>query len=169
MRKGKRMMAPDIDPRDARLALGSIEQRRRQVLAEVGLPTWYWWGLALGWVGLGILADLGWAWVTLAATLVFGASHSAVAQHVLTGRHGSHRLSVRADLVSRRIPVVVFGCLLALVVVTVGVALVLNADGARHPATIAGSFVAVVVLLGGPSLMSTMRRRAQAEQQREAH
>jgi hypothetical protein len=139
------------------------------VLAEIDLPAWYWWGLALGWVGLGILSDLGWAWVTLAATIAFGAVNSVVAQHVLSGRHGSHRLSIRADEVSHRIPVVVFTGIVLLVGVTIAVALLLHADGARHPATIASVFVAVLIVLGGPYLMATVRRDAQAGQQRDAH
>jgi hypothetical protein len=156
-------MAHDIDPRDAQLALGSIEHRRQQVLAEIDMPTWYWWGLALGWIGLGAVSDLGWAWATVLATIAFGAGHSAVAQYVVTGRHGSNRLSIRADLVTRRLPMIVFFCLLGLVAIEIVVAVLVYADGARHPATIASCFVAVMVLLGGPLLMANIRERAQAQ------
>jgi hypothetical protein len=155
-------MAHEIDPRDARLALGSIEQQRKQVLAEIDFPAWYWWGLAIGWVGLGLVADLGWAWASVLATLTFGVVHSVVAQHVLSGRHGSNRLSIRADVVSHRVPLLAFLCLVGLVAVSVVVALLVYADGARHPATIASCFVAVMVLLGGPLLMATVREHAQA-------
>jgi hypothetical protein len=45
-------------------------------------------------------------------------------------------------------------------ILTVGIALVLDADGARHPAILAGVIVAALVLTGGPALMSWVRGRA---------
>jgi hypothetical protein len=107
-----------------------------------------------------LISDLGHPWVTVAATFVFGAVHSWVAPRVINGRHGSGQLSVRADVVGRHLAVVVLGGLLALVVVTVAAALALDADGARHPATIASIFVAAIVLLGGPLLTGRVRRAA---------
>jgi hypothetical protein len=154
-------MAHEISETEARLALGSIEDRRRQVIAEIDMPRWYWWGVAGGWVVLGVIADLGHPWLTLAATFVFGAVHATVAQHVLSGRHRSSQLSVRADVVSRHIPALVIGFLLAMAAVTVGLALLADADGAGHPATIASVIVAVAVGFGGPTLMAAVRRRVQ--------
>jgi len=72
-----------VSDAEAQLALSSIEQRRRQVMAEIDMPRWYWWGLAAGWVGLGILADLDHPWLTLAVTLGFGAAHASVATSCL--------------------------------------------------------------------------------------
>jgi hypothetical protein len=153
-------MASEISDGDAQLALSSIDLRRRQVIAEIDMPWWYWWGVALGWVGLGIVADLGNAWVSLVATLAFGAAHSTVALRVLSGRHRTGRLSVRADVVSRQVPVLVIGYLVLLVAVTIPIALAVNADGAGHPSTIASVIVAVGVLGGGPRLMAAVRRRS---------
>jgi len=39
-------------------------------------------------------------------------------------------------------------------------ALLIDADGADHPATIAGVMAAIAVALGGPELMAAVRRRA---------
>jgi hypothetical protein len=154
-------MSNDITDTEARLALSSIEHRRRQVIAEIDMPRWYWWGVAVGWVALGVVTDLDHPWVTAGATLVFGAVHSTVAQHVLSGRHRSQRLSVRADLVSRHIPALVLGYLVVLAAVTVILALLARADGARHPVTMASVVVAVAVVCGGPTLMAAVRRRAE--------
>ncbi|HEV7761399.1 MAG TPA: hypothetical protein VGO78_20480 [Acidimicrobiales bacterium] len=154
-------MTNDISEADARLALGSIEQRRRQVIAEIDVPRWYWWGVALGWIALGAVTDLDHAWVTALATLVFGAVHSSVAQHVLSGRHRSPQLSVRADVVDHRLPVLVLGYLVVLALVTIGLAVLVDADGAGHPVTIASVVVAVAVLGGGPQLTAAARRRAE--------
>jgi hypothetical protein len=152
-------MPQDIGDTDAQLALNSIEERRRQVIAEIDMPRWYWWGLAAGWVGLGILADLDHPWLTLAVTLCFGAAHASVASHVLSGRHRSQQLSVRADVVDPHIPALVIGFLLLMVAATVVLALVADADGARHPSIMASVVVAIIVLLCGPALMAAVRRR----------
>ncbi len=153
-------MTNDISDADARLALNAIERQRLQVVEEIDMPGWYWWGLACGWIALGIFADLANPWVTTAAMLVFGATHSAVAQHVLSGRHRSRQLSVHRDMVSKHVPTLLLGCLAGLTLVTIGLGLAANADGAEHPATIAAVVVAVAVLCGGPSLMAVIRRRA---------
>ena len=52
------------------------------------------------------------------------------------------------------------GALIALGAVTVAGALVLDADGAGHPTTIASVFVALIIVLGGPRLLSRVRRSA---------
>src|SRR4051812_35234886 len=153
-------MPNTINPRDAQAALGVVEQRRRDVIAEIDMPRWYWWGVALGWIALGVISDTGNAIASLVATLVFGTVHATLGQRVLSGRHRSNRLSVRADLVTRRLPVLIIGFLLAMVVVTVASALAINADGARHPGTYASVAVAVAVLCGGPQLTAAVRRRA---------
>jgi hypothetical protein len=67
------------------------------VIAEIGVPTWYWLFLALGWAGLGALADFGPAWAITAATVLFGAVHSTIAPRVISGRRGSSRLTSAAS------------------------------------------------------------------------
>ena len=76
-------------------------------------------------------------------------------------RRASSRLSVRGDLVSRRIPMLVIGFLIVMTLVTIGLALLFDADGARHPATLASVVVGAVLVSGGPSLMGLLRRRAE--------
>ena len=147
-----------VSAAEARSALDAVQRERRRVLDEVGLPAWYWWGLAIGWIVLGVIADLEHPWLTTAATLVFGAVHSTVAPRVVSGRNRTSQLSVRAELAGRHTAALVLGGLVALAGVTVVAALLLDADGARHPATIASVFVAVLILLGGPQLL--LRSRA---------
>jgi hypothetical protein len=112
-------------------------------------------------VVLGVLADYGPAWATIAGTVLFGAAHSTIAPRVLSGRRASPQLSVRSELVSRRIPILVIGFLIIMIAATIGFALLLNADGARHPATLASVVVAALVLCGGPALMAAVRRKAE--------
>ena len=154
-------MNNEVTEAEARLALSSIEQRRKQVIAEIDVPPWYWVSVAGGWVVLGVLADYGPAWATIVGTVIFGAVHSAVAPRVLSGRHASSHLSVHSDLVSRRVPALVIGFLILMTIVTVAFALIANADGARHAAVLASVVVAALVLIGGPRLMDVVRRRAE--------
>jgi hypothetical protein len=149
-----------VTPLEAHAALDTIERSRLRVIDEIDLPRWYWWSLALGWIALGFLSDLGHQWITLGATLAFGAAHSTVAPRVLSGRHRTHDLSVRADIAGRQAPRLVIASLLLLVGLTIAGALAADADGARHPATLASIVVAVIVLLGGPRLLALVRRKA---------
>lgn len=155
-------MEHEISPLEARAALDTIDHGRRRVIDEIDLPAWYWWGLALGWIALGYITDLEHPWLTTAATLAFGAVHSAVAPRVTSGRHRTAQLSVRAEVAGRHTARMVILAVVALAGVTVAGALAAGADGARHPVTIASVLVAVIIILGGPRLLAAFRRRAPA-------
>ena len=155
------MSSTPIGETEARLALDSIDQRRHQVLAEIDVPTIYWAAVAASWAAIGVLTDYAPAWAAIAAMFLFGTVHSAVAPRVISGRRGSRRLSIRGELVSRRIPLIVIGFLVFMTAATVAIAILFNADGARHPAALAGGVVALIVFVGGPALMAVLRQRAE--------
>jgi hypothetical protein len=145
---------------EARVALHGVDQARRRVIDQIGMPSWYWWGLAACWIGLGVSSDVADQWVTVAATFAFGALHSTVSQRLLAGRRRTSDVKVRADVAGRLAPVLVFGSLIALAGVTVAAGFAASADGAEHPATMAGVLAAVAILLGGPRLMAVIRASA---------
>ncbi len=144
-----------ITPEEAEAALVTVDRRRRRVAEEIGLPAWYWWGLALGWIAVGVVSDLGPGWAAAGATLIFGAVHANVVPRVASGRHRTQQLSVRAELTRRRTALVVVLAVAALGLVTVGAGFALYADGARDPSIIASIFVATAILLGGPRLLAS--------------
>ncbi|WP_067714131.1 hypothetical protein [Nocardia yamanashiensis] len=146
-----------IAPDQARAALEAAARAERQVAAEVGLPRAYWWGMAAGWLVLGIVGDLGPQWLVIAATLAFGIGHSTIASRLLDGRSRTGQVRVSAETAGRRVPLVVIAMLLGLVAVTIGAAFALNADGARHPAIWSAVFVAAIVGFGGPEILRTLR------------
>jgi hypothetical protein len=152
-------MSIPIGESEARAALSSIAQRRKQVVAEIDVPPWYWCALAAGWVVLGVVADFAPPWAYIAATLLFGAGHASISPRVLSGRRASSQLIVRRDLVNRHLPALIVILLLGMAAVTVAAALLLHADGARHPAIWASVVVAALLLVGGPNLMGAVRRR----------
>jgi hypothetical protein len=153
-------MSNSLTDAEARLALHEVERGRQRMIDQIGMPRWYWWGLAACWIGLGVLNDVANAWVIAVATVTFGAVHSAVSQRLLGGRRRTSGVKVRADVAGRRAPMIVFGFLIALAGVTVAAAFAAYADGAEHPGTIASLLVAVMILLGGPRVMAAIRGRA---------
>lgn len=153
-------MEPQITPEQARAALDTVDHGKRRVIEEIDLPRWYWWGLALGWIGLGVITDLKHPWLTAAATFAFGAVHASIAPRVTSGRHRTHNLSVSAELAGRQTARLVGGGLIVLACLTIAGALAAGADGARHPVTIASIGVALIIVLGGPQLLAWVRRRA---------
>ncbi|GAA3529495.1 hypothetical protein GCM10022234_28460 [Aeromicrobium panaciterrae] len=152
-------MTEHIGANDARQALRAVEDERRRVIDEVDLPRWYWWGLAIAWILLGVATDVGNVWITSAATLLFGALHAAVASRLFSGRHKSSQLSVRASTVGRRLPLILFASILLLAAASIVVGFAVDADGAEHASTIAACFAATAILCGGPTLMASIRRR----------
>jgi hypothetical protein len=150
----------DISRTEAALALETVQRRRQDVVSALDVPRWYWPGMAAGWAVLGTLADYGPVWASTAATLAFGAAHASIARQSMSGRHASARVSISRDLVSRWVPTAIVAFLAVMVLLTVAVALVLDGDGARHPAALAGGFVALVVLAAGPHLMHAARHVA---------
>jgi hypothetical protein len=147
-----------VTQEEAEGALATVDLRRRRVIEEIGLPGWYWWGLALGWIAVGIAADSGIVWLAASAMLLFGAVHANVVPRVASGRHRTGQLSVRADVAGRRTALIVVLAVAALGLLTVGAGFALSADGARDPSIIASIFVAVVILLGGPRLLAARRQ-----------
>ena len=156
-------MSPRFSAAEAREALEAVELGRREVVKQVGMPGWYWWSLAVGWILVGLAADFGNAWVTGGATLIFGMLHAALYGRVAGGRHRTDRLRVSGATVGRRASVVVLASLVGLGAATTTFGFLAGADGARHPATMASLLVAVIILLGGPRLMSALRESAGRE------
>lgn len=145
-------------PEQATDALGLVDRAHQRATATVGLPRWYWWAMAGGWVALGVVAEFAPPWAAIVATITFGAAHAAVASRLLDGRRPSAHVRLARNVADRRIPLLVIGILLCAVALTVGLALALQAEGLKHPALWAGVFVAAVIGFGGPELLRGARR-----------
>ncbi|NMO02559.1 hypothetical protein HH308_15195 [Gordonia sp. TBRC 11910] len=151
-----------IDHDQARSALDAARRAQRSVADEVGLPRGYWWGMAAGWVVLGLLADFTPSWVTTVATIAFSFGHALLATRLLDGRHRTSGIQLSRETASRKIPLIVTGILLVMVALTIAAGFALGADGAAHSASWAAVIVGAVVGFGGPEIFSAARRLAHA-------
>jgi hypothetical protein len=151
-----------ISPEQAREALDVAADARRRIAAEVGLPRGYWWVLAAGWLALGVIGDVGPAWLAAAATVAFGIGHSVVASRLIDGRRRTRHVQVSAAVAGRRTAAVVVVMLIGLVGSTIVAGMSLHADGARHAGVWAAVLVAAVVGFGGPEMLRVLRRWARA-------
>jgi hypothetical protein len=145
---------------DAHAALENVERRRQQVVAMINIPWWYWGSVGIGWIALGAVTDLHNPWATAGGTLLFGAVHASIAWRVLDGRHGSDQLSVRANLIGRHVPRYVLGGLIVLAAITALFATLLTMHHVGHPVTLSSVIVAIVVVVGGPLFMTSVRRHS---------
>jgi hypothetical protein len=147
---------------DAKIALDDVGLRQRQVVAMINIPWWYWWSVGIGWIVLGVIADLHNPWATSIATLLFGAIHATIAQRFLDGRHSTRQLSVRADMVNRHIPAIVLSGLLVLAALTTGIAIAFATNHVGRPVTLSSVIIAAIVVSAGPGFMGAVRRHADA-------
>jgi hypothetical protein len=147
--------------KEAAIALEAVRRGQKKVITEIDLPTWYWWGLAGGWIGLGMVSDLHNPWLISAGTLAFGAAHASVAHWVVGGQQRSTQLRVSEEVAGCSTPFLIIGCLMVLVGFTIVGAVVDSSNGVSHPVTVASAVVAIVIVLGGPRLMGIVRRRAE--------
>jgi hypothetical protein len=143
---------------EAHEALDAVERARSSVRNEVGLPRWYWWLLAAGWLVLGVLGDFGPQSLAVGATIAFVLAHGVLASRVINGRRRTNRLQVSEATAGRRTPLIVVGMMFVLVAATIAAGFALHADGARHAGTGAAVLAAAIVGLGGPEALRVGRR-----------
>ena len=152
----------DITANQAREALDAADRARRRVADEVGLPRAYWWCMAAGWVALGAIGEFGPGWLTIVATVLFGAGHAFFASRLLRGRNRTGGMQVSASVAGHRLPGAVVLMLLVLVALTILVTVVLQADGAQHAPLFGAVFIGAVIGLGGPEMLTATRRAVHA-------
>jgi hypothetical protein len=148
------MTTPQIPPVDAELALAEVHARRAQVVGTNLVPAWFW--PALGGLMLLFVAamesDIRWLVAGGSVVYAFGLATLIV----LVVRRA--RVQVRPDLLGVRGVLAIVGFTLGLVAAGVGLGLTLQALGVPWPATIACIPVVVALAVGGPRLMTHLRR-----------
>lgn len=149
----------NVTPEEARAALAAADAGHQAVADQVGAPAWYWWGLAVSWVALGLIVSLEIWWLTAIATLAFGAAHAQAFARVAGGRRRTGLVAVRREVAGQHTMLHTWLLLVALVALTIAFALVLDADGAAHPAILASVLPAAIIVTAGPALVRWSARR----------
>jgi hypothetical protein len=146
---------PDIDPGDAAEALASVGRRREQVIDVVSIPHWYWWLIAVGMVGLGVVVDWRQPVAVAITAVVFGLGVLAASWWVATG---SHRAQVHSDLLGPTGALLIVRFVAIVVVGSLAVAFILQAVEFDHAATVGMVVGALALVVGGPRLDRRLHR-----------
>jgi hypothetical protein len=145
-----------VSPGEAAQALAEIQQRQRQVIDLATIPVWYWWAVGALMV---VLA----AGVDSHKPAAIGACVSVFVLGILaaTGRvvwRTLRQAQLRNGLIDGRGIGAILGFVFLIVGGTIGLAFGLRAAGVPYPATVACVAGGLVLGIGGPVLMRTLRR-----------
>jgi hypothetical protein len=152
---------------EAAAELAEIQRRQGQVIKAVLVPVWYWWAMAAGIVAIGAARDSG-DLVVQAITIPL----AVLVMAVLTGAmipEVRRRLKVySATQPGARGAAAIFGLIVLIDGVIIGIASSLQAARVPYPITIGCAAGAAVLVITGPLVNRYMRRLMlrQARQQR---
>jgi hypothetical protein len=144
----------EIPPVDAELALAEVRARREQVVDTNLVPHWFWpsiGGLMLIFIGA---VETGIGWVVAVGTIAYVLGLGALILAVVR----RSRVQVRFDLLGPRGIGAILGFAAALTALGVALGFVLEARSVPFPALLAAVPVAAGLAVGGPLLMSHLRR-----------
>jgi hypothetical protein len=150
---------------EAAAELAEIQRRQEQVIKAVLVPVWYWWVMAAGIVAIGVARDRG-DLVVAAITIPL----AVLIMVVLTGAmipEIRRRVQVHSSAqVRARIGAAIFGMIVLVDGVIIGIAASLSAARVPYPITIGSAAGAAVLVIAGP-LLNRYGRRLMLSQVRQ--
>jgi hypothetical protein len=148
-------MTQQTGSEQAAAALEEIDQRQRQVIDQALVPRWFWWMVGVGMVAVGAVADTGQTRYIVAAAFTYALLVAAVSVWFIAGRA---RARVHSELLGAQAAVAILAFVYVVVGLSLAVAFRLKAGHVAHPGTFGTLVGAVLVIAGGPMLMSVLRR-----------
>lgn len=145
-----------LETGDAARELAEIERRQTGVIDAVLVPRWYWWAVGLLLVPLGIAADLHERRVAPIVAVVVALVIAALTVWMITGAYRGAR--IHPATFGSRGPLYIVGFVWLVVGTTLLVAFGLQAERLPYPGTIGTVLAAAMLIVGGPILMSSLRR-----------
>jgi hypothetical protein len=145
-----------LETKDAARELAEIERRQAGVIGAVLVPRWYWWVVGLVVVPLGVVADSHQRTATAVVAVVVALVIALVSGWMVTGVYRGAR--IHPATLGTAGPLYIVGFVWLVVGVTLVVAFSLQAAGYRYPGTIGTIVAAAMLIVGGPILMSSLRR-----------
>jgi len=152
---------------EAAAALAEIQRRQGQVIKAVLVPGWYWWGMAAGIVAIGAARDSR-DLVVQAIAIPLAALAMAVLTVAMTVPAVRRRVRVHSAVQpDARAVGAIFGMIVLVDGVILGIAASLAAAGFRYPVTLGCAAGAAVLVIVGPLVNRYVRRLmlSQARQQ----
>jgi hypothetical protein len=145
-----------LEAGDAAAELAEINRRQAGVIDAVLVPQWYWWAVGLLLLPIGLAADSHQRTVAAVVAVLMALVIAGISVWMISGAYPGARVH----------PATLGGAgalyIVAFVWVVVGASLVvafgLQAAGVQYPATIGTALAALMLVLGGPMLMSRLRR-----------
>jgi uncharacterized membrane protein len=141
---------------DAAAELAEIEKRQAGVIDAVLVPRWYWWVVGLLLVPIGLAADSHQRTATAVVAVVMALVIAGVSVWMISGAYPGAR--VHPATLGGAGALYIVGFVWVVVGVSLVVAFGLQAAGVAYPATIGTALAAVMLIGGGPVLMSRLRR-----------
>jgi len=156
-------MSEGMQRDEASAGLAEIRATQDRLIRRVAVPGWYWAGVALLTVALGLVVDVGQAVAVAVAAVLFAVVVAGATGWVILG---GGRVQVGRDLLGEAGAIRIVGFVAIVVVVSLAIGFALQALGWRYPATLATLVAAIGIAAGGPllmrSLQASMRRRSAA-------
>lgn len=145
-----------LEAGDAARELAEIEKRQAGVIDAVLVPRWYWWAVGVLIVPIGLAADSHQRTATAVVAVVMALVIAGLSVWMISGAYPGARIHPAALGAAGPLYIVGFVCLV--VGVSLVVAFGLQAAGVGYPGTIGTVLAAVMLIVGGPILMSRLRR-----------
>ena len=142
---------------EAAAALAEIQRQQRRVVLAVLVPGWYWWVIAAGMIAIGAARDT--------KDLVVQAVTIPLAALAMAGLTAAMIPAIRrriqvnsATLPGARGAAAIFGLIVLVDGVTIGITATLAAARYSHPDTVGAAAGAAMVVIAGPVVNRYLRR-----------
>ena len=145
-----------LDAGDAVRELAEIDKRQVGVINAVLVPRWYWWAVGLLIVPIGIAADSHQRTATAVIAVLIALVIAGLSVWMISGAYPGARIN--SATLGGAGAIYIVGFVWLVVGVSLVVAFGLQAAGIAYPGTIGTVLAAVMLIVGGPILMSRLRR-----------
>jgi hypothetical protein len=145
-----------LEASEAAKELAEIEKRQVGVIDAVLVPRWYWWVVGVLLVPIGVEADSHQRTATAVAAVLIALIIAGLSVWMVSGAYPGAR--VHPATLGAPGALYIVGFVWLVVGVSLLVAFGLQTAGVAYPATIGTALAAVMLIGGGPILMSRLRR-----------
>jgi hypothetical protein len=145
-----------LEAGDAAAELEEIDRRQARVIDAVLVPRWYWWLVGLLLVPIGVAVDSHQRTATAVVAILMALIIAGLTVWMISGAFT--RVRVHPATLGAPGSLFIVGFVWLVVGVSLVVAFGLQAAGVAYPATIGTVLAAVMLIVGGPILMSRLRR-----------